>query len=64
MRAWWEPTASNYLDLVPKAKLMEAVTDAKGADAAKDMPKLKRADAIAFAAQALSGTGWLPVPLR
>jgi len=64
MRAWWEPTASNYLDLVPKAKLMEAVSEAKSVEAAKDMPKLKKTEAIAFAAQALSGTGWLPVPLR
>jgi ParB family chromosome partitioning protein len=64
MRAWWEPTPENFLDLVPKAKLIGAVTEAKGAEWAKDMIKLKKAEAIAFTAEALAGTGWVPMPLR
>jgi ParB family chromosome partitioning protein len=64
MKAWWEPTAENYLDLVPKSKLIAAVTEAKNAEWAKDMSKLKKAEAIAFASEALAGTGWLPLPLR
>jgi ParB family chromosome partitioning protein len=64
MHAWWEPTPENYLDLVPKSKLIAAVTEAKTVVWAKDMPKLKKAEAIAFASEALAGTGWLPLPLR
>ncbi len=64
MREWWRVNPENYLDLVPKAKLIEAVVEAKGAEWAKDMPKMKKPEAIAYAADALAETGWLPVPLR
>ena len=64
IRAWWEPTPENFLDLVPKAKLIGDVTEAKGAEWAKEMIKLKKAETIAFTAEALAGTGWVPMPLR
>ena len=64
MTQWWEPTAENYLDLVPKARMIEAVVEAKGEQAAQGMDKLKKAEAIAHAAAALKGSDWLPVPLR
>lgn len=64
MNQWWEPTPENYLDLVPKARLIDAVTEAKGAEWAKDMPKLKKVEAVNMAADALAGTNWLPFPLR
>jgi ParB family chromosome partitioning protein len=64
MTQWWKPTAENYLDLIPKAKMIEAVTEAKGAQAAQGMDKFKKAEAIAHAAEALKESDWLPVPLR
>ncbi len=64
MADWWTPTADNYLALVPKAKMMEAVVQAKGDSAAQGMDKMKKAEAIAHAAAALDGSRWLPSVLR
>ena len=64
MSAYWQPTPDNYLNLVPKSKMTEAVTQAKGATAAADIAKLKKAEAIAHADAMLSGTNWLPKPLQ
>ena len=64
MVQWWSPTPENYLSLVPKAQLVEAVSEAQGARKVQDMGKLKKAEAIALAEKALAGTGWLPLPLR
>ncbi len=64
MAQWWEPTADNYLSLVPKSKMIEAVIDAKGEKAADGMDKMKKAEVIQHAEAALQGSGWLPSPLR
>ncbi len=64
MAQWWEPTADNYLSLVPKSKMIEAVIDAKGEKAADGMVKMKKAEVIQHAEAALQGSGWLPSPLR
>jgi ParB family chromosome partitioning protein len=64
MVQWWSPTPENYLSLVPKAQLVEAVSEAQGAQKAQEIAKLKKAEAIAFSDKALAGTGWLPLPLR
>lgn len=64
MADWWTPTPDNYLGLVPKAKMMEAVVQAKGDSAAQGMDKMKKAEAIAHAAAALDGSRWLPSVLR
>ena len=49
---------------LPKAKMVEAVTQAKGDAAAKGIEKMKKAAAIAYASAALDGSGWLPAILR
>lgn len=64
MADWWSPTPEAYLELVPKAKLIEAVTEAAGAVVALDMGKMKKGEAVAFAAQQLKDRRWLPVALR
>jgi ParB family chromosome partitioning protein len=64
MVQWWSPAPENYLSLVPKAQLVEAVAETQGAHKVQDMGKLKKAEAIALAEKALAGTGWLPLPLR
>ena len=57
-------TDETYLGKVPKAKLIEAVTEACGAEAASELPKMKKGEAIAHARAQLSGTRWLPKPLK
>ena len=64
MADWWAPTPENYLDLVPKGKLIEAVTETAGGQVAAAMVKLKKDGAIAHAHQHVAGHRWLPAPLR
>lgn len=62
--AGWKPTAENYLNRVPKARILEAVTEAKGDAAAELIDHLKKGDMAEQAERLLSDTGWLPEPLR
>ena len=62
--AGWKPTAENYLNRVPKARILEAVTEAKGDAAAELIDHLKKSDMAEQAERLLDGTGWLPEPLR
>ncbi|MDM0036830.1 ParB/RepB/Spo0J family partition protein [Variovorax sp. J22P271] len=64
MTDWWAPDAGRYLSHVSKAKMMEAVTEACGAEDARPLEKMKKAEAVAAAAAKLEGTGWLPAALR
>ncbi len=62
--AGWKPTAENYLNRVPKARILEAVTEAKGDAAAELIDHLKKGDMAEQAERLLADTGWLPEPLR
>ena len=65
MRQWWSPTSQDYLSLVPKAKMIQAVVEAHGGPlAATGWEKLKKAEVLDLAHDSLRGTGWLPAPLR
>lgn len=65
MREWWDASKrDNYLSLVPKSKMLEAVVEAQGANAAADWEKLKKDEVIDRSEDALRGTGWLPSILR
>lgn len=64
MADWWKPTPGTYLNAVSKTQLIEAVTEQRGAEAAKVMASHKKGDAVAYAAGQLADTRWLPVPLR
>ena len=64
MADWWEPTPENYLDLVPKTRLMEAVTETAGEQVAAAMLKMKKDGAIAHASRHVLGHRWLPAALR
>ncbi|RYE73449.1 MAG: hypothetical protein EOO81_00410 [Oxalobacteraceae bacterium] len=55
---------ATYFDSVSKAQLIERVTEACGAEAAKPMATQRKAEAVAYAAAKLKGKRWLPVPLR
>src|SRR3546814_5213406 len=62
--AGWTPTADNYLNRVPKARILEAVTEAKGIAAAELIDHMKKGDMAEQAERLLADTGWMPEPLR
>jgi ParB family chromosome partitioning protein len=60
----WTPTAENFLGRVPKARILQAVAEAKGQQTADRIAHLKKGDMAAEAETLLANTGWLPEPLR
>jgi ParB family chromosome partitioning protein len=62
--AGWKPTVDNYLGRVTKARILQAVAEAKGQRAADRIEHLKKGDMAAEAETLLADTGWLPEPLR
>lgn len=62
--AGWTPTEDNFLGRVTKARILQAVAEAKGRRAAERIEHLKKGDMAAEAETLLAGTGWLPEPLR
>ena len=62
--AGWTPTVDNYLGRVTKARILEAVREAKGDASAQLIDHLKKPDMAKEAERLLAGTGWLPEPLR
>jgi ParB family chromosome partitioning protein len=62
--AGWQPTVDNYLGRVTKPRILEAVREAKGEQAAQLIDHLKKAEMAKEAERLLDGTGWLPDPLR
>lgn len=62
--AGWTPTADNYLGRVTKARILQAVREAKGDQSAELIGHLKKADMAREAERLMSGSGWLPEPLR
>ncbi|OYV60399.1 MAG: DNA-binding protein [Acidocella sp. 21-58-7] len=62
--AGWAPNVDNYLGRVTKARILEAVREAKGEQALQRLEGLKKGDMAEAAAQMLAGTGWLPEALR
>ena len=64
VEAGWRPTTDNYLGRVPKARILEAVREARGEHSAQLIDHLKKADMAREAERLLDGTGWLPEPLR
>ena len=62
--AGWTPTVANYLGRVTKARILEAVREAKGEASAQLIDHLKKPEMAKEAERLLAGTGWLPEPLR
>lgn len=60
----WTATRASFFDHVTKAVIIEAVTEARGADEAKPLLAMKKGDAAQAAEELLAGTRWLPAPLR
>jgi len=62
--AGWVPTVDAYLGRVPKARILEAVREARGPEAAQLIDHLRKIDMAKEAERLLAGSGWLPEPLR
>ena len=60
----WTATAANYLERVPKPRILEAVQEAKGDSFVQLIAHMKKSDMAREAQRMLDGTGWLPEPLR
>ena len=64
VEAGWEPTVDNYLNRVPKARIVEAVREAKGQGTAQLLDHLKKGEMATEAERLLKGSRWLPEVLR
>ncbi|WP_140636924.1 ParB/RepB/Spo0J family partition protein [Methylibium rhizosphaerae] len=64
MADWWAPTAANYLRQVPKALIVETVSEVVSAEAAALLAKLKKDELVAQAEAQLAGKRWVPSVLR
>jgi ParB family chromosome partitioning protein len=62
--AGWKPTVDNFLGRVTKARILQAVAEAKGQPAANRIEHLKKGDMATEAETLLADSGWLPEPLR
>ena len=64
MSEFWRPTVDSYFCAVPKAKVLEAVSQAVSPEAARKLDGLKKEALVAQAEQQLDGKRWLPSVLR
>ncbi|ARW11479.1 ParB/RepB/Spo0J family partition protein [Acetobacter ascendens] len=64
VEAGWQPTVENYLGRVTKARILQAVREARSDDAAERIAHLKKPDMAREAERLLEGSGWLPEALR
>jgi ParB family chromosome partitioning protein len=60
----WRPTVGNYLGRVTKPRILQAVREGAGEQAAQLIDHLKKGDMAKEAERLLAETGWLPEPLR
>ncbi|MGB3337209.1 MAG: ParB/RepB/Spo0J family partition protein [Devosia sp.] len=60
----WKPTVDTFLGRVTKARILQAVGEAKGQRAADRIAHLKKGEMATEAETLLVDTGWLPDPLR
>ena len=54
----------NYLGRITKGRIVETVREAKGDTAAERIRPLKKAEMAKATEELLTGSGWLPEPLR
>lgn len=64
LRDWWQPTADNFLGLLSKNQIVEALKEAGQTGAASDVARMKRSDAADLAETMLSKTRWVPAWMR
>ncbi len=64
MADWWEPTAERYLNRVPKAQIMAAISEAVSPQAGENLRQMKKDAMASRAEELLAGKRWLPEALR
>ena len=64
VEAGWSPTVDNYLGRVTKARIVQAVREARGEDSAQLIDHMKKDLMAREAARLLEGSNWLPEPVR
>jgi ParB family transcriptional regulator, chromosome partitioning protein len=64
MTGYWRPTVRTYLGRITKVRILEAVREAIGDEAADQMASMKKQGMAEAAEQLLAATGWLPALLR
>lgn len=64
MTRCWQPTVANYLGRVSKERILEAVSEGAGENAARQIAGLKKQAMAERAEQLLAGKGWLPPLLK
>jgi ParB family transcriptional regulator, chromosome partitioning protein len=64
MTGYWRPTVRTYFGRITKARILEAVREAIGDEAADQMASMKKQGMAEAAEQLLAATGWLPALLR
>ena len=76
MAAWWRPTAANFFDRVPKAVILDALTDVGGPELSSRFASVKKADLAMSAERVFAGTyitdveareralAWVPEAMR
>jgi len=64
MSRYWQPTIASYLGRVSKERILEAVREGAGEDAARQIAGLKKQAMAARAEPLLAGKGWLPPVLK
>ena len=64
VEAGWRPTFGNYLNRVTKPRILQAVREGAGEQAAQLIDHLKKGEMAKEAERLLADTGWLPEPLR
>lgn len=62
--AYFTPTAENYFSRVSSQQILADIAEARGKPNAPALEKLKKGDLAKEAEKLVSGTGWLPKPLR
>ena len=62
--AGWQATVDTYLGRVTKARILAAVREARGEDAARRLEGMKKDDMAKSAEGLLAGSRWLAEPLR
>ena len=57
----WEPTAENYLERVPKSRVLEAVLEVKGQQYVDMIAHMRKSEMAKEAERMLQGSGWLSI---
>jgi len=64
MTGYWRPTVRSYLGRITKARILEAVREGVGHEAADRLADMKKPEMAEAAEQLLAATDWLPALMR